>query len=488
MKNEQDFIILQENQGKPSLPLILLICLIMFLVFLILAFFALKSKLEATSKMQEEQKIPQVATPPVSSSTTNNSLSLFDLLPKETKINLLPIANCPIRPNDTTTLKTISSCCSAIVKQKLQLSSSSSSANISSSLILMRHFERLDHVEANWYSRFNQEIYFPHDAPLSPRGVQDGLNFTSELSSRLAKKSRSEDNFSFTVSSPSLRCVQTSILVALETKTAIVIEESLSDWMNRKVFGSNLKEKPEISLKKSQQQHVMMWWIPGEIIRSFFAIVNKISNNISEQRKIEDLAKCGVVYDKEKDQFGFFDFSNLVLISEKNNTTRKTTIFKNFPETEKDFSERVQEAIETLTQQNRWKMKIDSKAASSGGVQKVFSPSQIQKEFFFSTETRNKSALNHYRLYGLRLFVVTHADFVRVAATDLCPRCSCTPAAKDGISVVYGSLTQIVKLIPWKALKQNEQEDDDDDASLHCYHLVCFGSRTSSSLDCPTIG
>ncbi|ORC86164.1 uncharacterized protein TM35_000302040 [Trypanosoma theileri] len=106
-------------------------------------------------------------------------------------------------------------------------------------LLLLRHGERLDHVDRAWR---NTTRLPENDPPLSTAGrrqaLETGLMFLRQQQ-RAKVRQRAQGMLSFMLVSPFHRCIETALIVNLvgfHGKLAIFVDPLLSDWHSPKVF------------------------------------------------------------------------------------------------------------------------------------------------------------------------------------------------------------------------------------------------------------
>lgn len=106
-----------------------------------------------------------------------------------------------------------------------------------SSVYVVRHGERIDHVNPNWKA----SALNPDDPYLTEKGIQQAAALGNRLKSA---------NLSHIFSSPFYRTVQTANEVAKVTNVGIKIENGLSEWLNGDWFGVKPKLQTPCELKK----------------------------------------------------------------------------------------------------------------------------------------------------------------------------------------------------------------------------------------------
>lgn len=502
---------------------------------------------------EDEEKVPSRASAS-SHLPAHNFIALFPDL----KIMLLPIDEdgSRLRSDDTAALMAHTRCCATVASsrccvplsshQRSSSSTSSSPLRMASSIVLMRHFERLDHVQPGWFANSeaavstvagagsstpSPQLFYPHDPPLSPAGIRDGSAFAQgDLQRRvLAQRHRVDDRFTFVVSSPSLRCLLTACIVANAINAPVVIDERCSDWVNRKVFGDSL---PETTLKRkktknnSNSSSTCYWELDYRLVGTKNNSNNAASASASSATSATAmLASCRAIFQATAERAGsgcpvlfhrdgapagtetagdcvsrgggslcFFDAQCLFdelrgrdrccsLHGEEDNDNKK--VFEHRPETERDVADRVSAAL--------WDLSRPLTVSPSAAGQKSFSiksltqpPPQQQQHHAASATFRllsSSSAARRCR-YAPRLLVVTHADIIRVAAGEITPRCRASPVSHNGISVAPGSLSHFVRIGSCAA---ENAENADDDQHYH-FHLACYGSKQAAAIDCLRVG
>ncbi|EME28307.1 phosphoglycerate mutase family protein, putative [Galdieria sulphuraria] len=96
-------------------------------------------------------------------------------------------------------------------------------------LWLVRHGERMDHVDEIW----KQKAKNPYDPPLTERGRKQAWELAGELS---------KEQVDVIISSPFLRCVQTAVIIAEKCGLEIKIEPGATEWLNEEWFGPTIPE------------------------------------------------------------------------------------------------------------------------------------------------------------------------------------------------------------------------------------------------------
>lgn len=112
-------------------------------------------------------------------------------------------------------------------------------------LFIIRHGERVDHVDSTWPAT----APFPHDPPLTQRGYEQAIRTGKQIHSHLSEKIFSAKEASqsvFLLSSPLLRCLQTSqgILAGLGKLGSLVnirTDFGLSEWLSVDYFQRQLE-------------------------------------------------------------------------------------------------------------------------------------------------------------------------------------------------------------------------------------------------------
>jgi len=91
-------------------------------------------------------------------------------------------------------------------------------------LAVVRHSERLDHIDPNGYRLTDGGKAFPFDSPLT----EDGKELASDVAKELAQLHR-EAKFSAVICSPYLRCLQTAAPVAQLLGLPVLIDQEVGE-------------------------------------------------------------------------------------------------------------------------------------------------------------------------------------------------------------------------------------------------------------------
>lgn len=128
------------------------------------------------------------------------------------------------------------SCCKCMTRRKAD-------PPFQQMVVVMRHSERLDQVDPN-YGETELGQAWPHDAPLTDRGV----NLATEVAEELHHLNE-EVGFSAVATSPYLRCLQTAAIVAKRLDLPVVIDQELSELWGSVMPKDHLPHRSPIQLQ-----------------------------------------------------------------------------------------------------------------------------------------------------------------------------------------------------------------------------------------------
>lgn len=98
-------------------------------------------------------------------------------------------------------------------------------------VVVMRHGERLDHLDPHLWANSQAAKRYPHDCPLTERGRRQATEVAQDLQHRLG------DAFSLVVTSPYMRCVSTAVEICRYLRLPLCIDAELGEIFGPMCFG-----------------------------------------------------------------------------------------------------------------------------------------------------------------------------------------------------------------------------------------------------------
>lgn len=99
-------------------------------------------------------------------------------------------------------------------------------------VVVMRHGERLDHLDPQLWAKSQAAKRYPHDCPITDKGRRQATEVAQDLHHRLG------DAFSLVVTSPYMRCVHTAVEVCRYLRLPLCIDAELGEIFGEMCFGS----------------------------------------------------------------------------------------------------------------------------------------------------------------------------------------------------------------------------------------------------------
>ncbi|EKF38549.1 hypothetical protein MOQ_001246 [Trypanosoma cruzi marinkellei] len=327
-------------------------------------------------------------------------------------------------------------------------------------LLLLRHGERLDHVDRAWRAT---SLLPEADPPLSAAGrrqaLETGLMFLQKRKHRKVRQ-RVLGMLSLLLISPFHRCIETALIVNIvgfDGKLAMFIDPLLSEWHATKLFSRPPRLGGSYMFTREMITFRPQWEALGASLRTFFS-----SAGNGTEYGIDDVMTTrwlSVLETQCAQKPSFLVWTSVLmqkslrrnLHSESGvvqrvlgGTSRSDLSGINYPENTKHMLRRVGEAVE---------LRFDANAGETAGVPACVKAAEEQEAKYLPRRFTHRPRIASeggatsdecaVLLPPARIMMVTHAEVVAMALKHCCPK---HHSLDSRFSVPYCSLTSMSRV------------------------------------------
>jgi len=117
-------------------------------------------------------------------------------------------------------------------------------------IVILRHSERLDHIDPEGYKASEEGKAWPFDTPLTAKGVQ----LAQEVARELGVLHASGASFAAVVASPYRRCMQTAAEVAKQLKLPVMIDQEVGEVWEKAMPSDRPPHRQPVDLETMSSQ------------------------------------------------------------------------------------------------------------------------------------------------------------------------------------------------------------------------------------------
>lgn len=330
-----------------------------------------------------------------------------------------------------------------------------------SRLFLMRHAERMDHIDSKWRSKPLYANIPATDPPLSDVGRRQAVEAALHFRHNIQKKGTGEAiaawSLSCVVSSPYLRCIETALtmwLIGTDCSTLFMVDPRLGDWVQAKSYTGrpvlcgnfSSRNSGEDSDLKAGGLSQYTFQLPISVLKGYWEWMQKHIFQSTDRASLVPKWVTEAAVNQWKESL-----EHLVITQEE---------FISFPTTKHVRDEHIKCSITHCYPESKESLRIRSEDAlkdivETGGVSSPYWTTEVKT----ADEEAVKAVARTHNVQIVRLpnapqfpaisaLVVSHADNIAASVVTLCPSFFDSKYLGSGVSVPYASLTLLRKLCP----------------------------------------